>query len=76
MKAKLLIEFEDGEKEEINLDSAIELKLSDDRLKSIEFRECKNGKWIMAYGTNLFKGRKFKNIHAFKNGVTSNNNHM
>ena len=66
MKAQLKITFEDGSEEAIELDSVIELKLSDDRLKSIEFRECKNGKWVMAYASHLFKGKKFKGITCTK----------
>lgn len=66
MTATLTIDFEDGTQEKIELDKAIELKLSDERLKSIEFRECKNGKWIMSYASHLFKGRKFTNVHCSK----------
>jgi len=64
--ATLTIDFDDGTQEIITLSSTVELKLSDDRLKSIEFRECKNGKWIMSFASHLFKDRKFAGLKCDK----------
>lgn len=66
MKAKLVLEFENGEIETIELNNAIELNISEERPNSICFNETRTGGWVMTFTKNLFKGRKFKEIKCTK----------
>lgn len=58
MPEKLTLEFTDGTTKEIELDHAVEAKHHG--LQSFEFRELKEGKWILYFVSRLFGGRKLK----------------
>jgi hypothetical protein len=67
MTATLKIEFEDGTSKEIVLNKAIEINIGSDRKQSIEFRETKNGEWVMAFTSPVLEGKNFKEITISKN---------
>jgi hypothetical protein len=67
MTATLQIKFDDGTTEDIILQKAIELDIGEDRKQSIEFRETKNGQWVMTFTKPIFKGKKFEHISIMKN---------
>lgn len=67
MTATLEINYEDGTKESIVLDRAIELNISEDRPKSLCFNQLTNGKWVMTVTKHLFNGKKFDNVQCSKN---------
>lgn len=66
LRARLTLGFTDDSKEEIILDHAIALNLREATLKSLTFRQLTDGLWIMNFTSNLWKGRKFKNVHCSK----------
>lgn len=66
MTATLTIQFDDGSAETITLDHAIEINTSPDKLQALEFRETKQGKWVMTFTAELWRGRRFQEIHVGK----------
>lgn len=69
MTATLQIQFEDGTTKDILLNKAIEMKVGSERKQSIEFRETKDGEWVMAFTSPIFESKKFKQISITKNEI-------
>lgn len=65
--ATLTLNFEDGTHKDIILSKAIELRIGEERKQSLEFRETKNGEWVMAYTSPLLEGKSLKNVNMEKN---------
>lgn len=66
MTATLTIQFEDGSAETISLANAIEIGTDPSRPQSLEFRQTKDGKWVMTFTAGLWRGRKFQEIRVKK----------
>jgi len=60
MAEQLRLEFTDGHVDTIELSHAVEAKHNG--LRSLEFRELKEGKWILYYVARLFGGRKLRRV--------------
>jgi len=66
VRGVLTIEFEDGSSKEIILSHAVEIDVSANQRQSLEFRQTKGDKWIMAFTKPAFEGKKFANISVRK----------